>query len=256
MAGTKKTTKKTTKTAKKTTKKTQPANIIPTDREPTNEDIRLESFDWGEDCKLSDKQKYFVIWYTFPGRTYRKCLRSALKAGYTPKTANVMCGSLRRNPAIVPYIKKFDEMYMRESLDDFYHKAIQDKIARATFDINDFYETKEYIDGDGNKREYISMKKPSELTPEQRKCVDGIKINNNGTPSYDFANRTHETEVLMKLRELANGERKNDGVQAELTIEQIKDKVTTKLKIIQQKDEEEILAGSYIDEPENLVEEA
>ena len=249
--------KKAEETAEKEIKKRKPQKrTIPEDGEPTKEDISLESFDWGEDCKLNDKQKYFVVWFTYPGRTYHNSYQSAIKAGYTQKTAKVICGAIRRNPDIVPYIKKFDDMYMRESLDDFYKNAIRTKIARTSFDINDFYEVREYTDKDGNKREYLSIKNPSELTPEQRKCIDGIKFNNNGTPMYEFANRTHETEVLMKIYELASGEKKETENEMELTIEQIKDKVTAKLKVIQKKDAEEELAGKYIDEPDNLLEEA
>ena len=55
---------------------------------------------------------------------------------------------------------------------------------------------------------------------------------------------------------MASGEKKNTESEMELTIEQIKDKVTAKLKVIQKKDEEEELAGKYIDEPDNLLEEA
>ena len=239
-----------------TKKKRQQKKTIPAEGEPTNEDINLESFDWGAECKLNDRQKYFVVWFTYPGRTYHNAMQSAIKAGYTKKTANVTAGALRRNPDIAPFIKKFDDMYVRESLDDFYHSAIKDKIARTAFDINDFYVVKDYTDKDGNIREYLSIKNPSDLTPEQRKCIDGIKINNNGVPSYEFANRTHETEVLMKLHELASGEKQKTENEMELTIEQIKDKVTAKIKVIQKKDEEEELAGKYIDEPDNLLEEA
>ena len=250
--------KKTT-TAEKEQKEKKPRKptkkTIPAEGEPTNLDIDLNSFDWGEDCKLNDRQKYFVIWFTYPGRTYHNAMQSAIKAGYTKKTANVLSPAIRRNPEISALIKKFDDMYVRESLDDFYHRAITDKIARATFDVNDFHEVKKYTDKDGNEREYLSIKDPSTLTPEQRKCIDGVKFNNNGTPSYEFANRTHEMEVLMKLHEMASGEKKNTESEMELTIEQIKDKVTAKVKVIQKKDEEEELAGKYIDEPDNLIEE-
>ena len=239
------------KKPRKPTKKT-----IPAGGEPTSFDIDLNSYDWGEGCKLTEKQKLFAIWFTYPGRTYHNALQSALKAGYTRRTANIEAPHLRRKPEIATLIKKFDDMYVRESLDDFYHRAITDKIARATFDVNDFHEAKKYTDKDGNEREYLSIKDPSELTPEQRKCIDGVKFNNNGTPSYEFANRTHEMEVLMKLHEMASGEKKNTENEMELTIEQIKDKVTAKLKVIQKKDEEEELAGKYIDEPDNLLEEA
>ena len=229
---------------------------IPEPGEPTNMDIDLNSYDWGADCKLTDKQKFFIVWFTYPGRTYHNAMRAAVKAGYTQKTAHIAGCAMRRNPDIAPFIKKFDDVYVKESLEDFYHKAIQDKIARATFDVNDFHEVKKYTDKDGNEREYLSIKDPADLTPEQRKCVDGIRINTNGTPSYEFADRTHETEALMKLRDIANGEKKNPESEMELTIEQIKDKVTAKVKVIQKKDEEEELAGKYIDEPDNLLEEA
>lgn len=244
------------KTKKKTSKKRQvkPVTIAETN-ELTNQNVDLNSYEWGEDCKLNERQKLFIIWYTYPGRTYHNAMQAAIRAGYTRKTAHVTGWEMRNKPEIAPYIKKFDEMYVKLTLDDFYHKAINDKIVRATYDVSDFHEKRTYTDRDGNEREYLSIKDPSTLTPEQRKCVDGIKFNNNGTPMYDFPDRTHETEVLMKLYESVAGEKRNTGNEMELTIEQIKDKVTAKVKLIQQKDEEEILAGKYIDEPENLLEE-
>lgn len=224
----------------------------------SEKEIDLDSFDWGEDCKLTEKQKLFVIWFTYPDKkTYHNAMQAALKAGYTKNTATVESARMRRIPQIATLIKKFDDVYTRESVDDFFHNALQTKITRASFDIKDFYERRTYTDKDGNEHEYIGIKDPSKLTPEQRKCIDGIRINNNGSPSYEFADRTHETEFLMKLkREIDSGGDNSNGFETELTIEQIKDKVTAKLKVIQKKDEEEQLAGKYIDEPDNLIEEA
>ena len=251
MAETKKAKKKTG------TKKRQVKPVtIAEQNELASQNVDLSSFEWGEDCKLTERQKLFIIWYTYPGRTYHNAMQAAIRAGYTRKTAHVTGWAMRNKPEIAPYIKKFDDMYVKLTLDDFYYNAINDKIVRATFDVNDFHEKRTYTDRDGNEREYLSIRDPSTLTPEQRKCVDGIKFNNNGTPMYEFADRTHETEVLMKLYESIAGEKKNTGNEMELTIEQIKDKVTAKVKLIQQKDEEEILAGNYIDEPDNLIEEA
>ena len=215
-----------------------PEGLEPANVEAANMEIDLNSFDWGEDCKLNEKQKFFVVWFTYPGRTYHNAKQSAIKAGYTEKTAHVWSTSLRRNPEISLYIKKFDDMYVRESLDDFYHKAIEDKIVRATFDVNDFHEVKQYIDKNGNTREYLSIRDPSELTLEQRKCIDGMKINNNGIPSYEFANRTHEVEVLMKLKERLDGDGKeDDSFQVETTAEIIKGNLQVKTKVIKNNQE-------------------
>lgn len=199
----------------------------------SNEGINLDSFDWGEDCKLTERRKLFVIWFTHPGKTYHNALQAALKAGYTKNTANVESARMRRIPQIAALIKKFDDMYVRESVDDFFHNALQTKIIRANFDINDFYEKKSYFDKDGNEREYIGIKDPSDLTPEQRKCIDGIRMNNNGSPSYEFADRTHETEFLMKLKnELDGAGKDDDSFQVETTAEIIKGDLQVKTKVI------------------------
>ena len=230
----KQTNKKIQQKKRGRSKKTNvPEGLEPANVEAANMEIDLNSFDWGEDCKLNEKQKFFVVWFTYPGRTYHNAKQSAIKAGYTEKTAHVWSTSLRRNPEISSYIKKFDDMYVRESLDDFYHKAIEDKIVRATFDVNDFHEVKTYTDKDGNTREYLSIRDPSELTLEQRKCIDGIKINNNGVPSYEFANRTHEVEFLMKFKERLDGDGKeDDSFQVETTAEIIKGNLQVKTKVI------------------------
>ena len=75
-----------------------PEGLEPANVEAANMEIDLNSFDWGEDCKLNEKQKFFVVWFTYPGRTYHNAKQSAIKAGYTEKTAHVWSTSLRRNP--------------------------------------------------------------------------------------------------------------------------------------------------------------
>lgn len=212
-------------TRKKTEKKTDTTSC---------KEIDLDSFDWGDDCKLTEKQKLFVIWFTYPDKkTYHNAMQAALKAGYTKNTAIVESARMRRIPQIAALIKKFDDVYVRESVDDFFHSALQTKITRASFDIKDFYERRTYTDKDGNEHEYIVIKDPSELTPEQRKCIDGIRINNNGSPSYEFADRTHETEFLMKLKKEMDGEGKDeDSFQVETTAEIIKGNLQVKTKVI------------------------
>lgn len=199
----------------------------------SSKEIDLESFNWGEDCKLTERQKLFIIWFTCPGKTYHNAMQAALKAGYTKNTALVESARMRRIPQIAAFIKKFDGMYVRESVDDFFHNALQTKIIRASFDIKDFYKRKTYTDKDGNEHEYIGIKEPSDLTPEQRKCIDGIKINNNGSPSYEFADRTHETEFLMKLkREMDGAGKDDDSFQVETTAEIIKGNLQVKTTVI------------------------
>lgn len=226
-----------TATAEKTTEKpkrkaTRNTAEIKADSVSSRE-IDLDSFDWGEDCNLTDRQKRFVIWFTCPGKTYHNAMQAALKAGYTKNTATVESARMRRMPHISALIKKFDDVYVRESIDDFFHTALQTKITRASFDIKDFYERRTYTDTDGNEREYIGMKAPSDLTPEQRKCIDGIRINNNGSPSYEFADRTHETEFLMKLKkELDGADKDDDSFQVETTAEIIKGNLQVKTKVI------------------------
>lgn len=222
---------KETKPKKEADKKRQSRKK--TKAESENIGIDLDSFDWGNDCKLSEKQKYFCIWYTCPGKTYHNAYQSAVKAGYTKNSATVSAAAMRKRADIAAFIKKFDAMYVKESLDDFYHNAMFDKITRATFDVADFYEIKTYMDKDGNEREYLSIKAPSDLTPEQRKCIDGIKINNNGTPSYEFASKTHETEFLMKMKEKLDGDGgDDDSFQVETTAEIIKGNLQVKTKVL------------------------
>ena len=197
-----------------------------------NVNIDIDSYEWGEDCKLNEKQKLFVIWYVYPPMKHN-AVQALIKAGYTKKSASVLCASVRNNPEIASYIKRFEDKFLKQSLDNFYYEALQGKMTRATFDVNDFHEVKAYTDKDGIEHEYLSIKDPSELTPEQRKCIDGIKINNNGTPSYEFADRTHETEFLIKLkREIDGAGKDDDSFQVETTAEIIKGNLQVKTKVI------------------------
>ena len=197
-----------------------------------NDDIDLNSYEWGDNCRLSDKQKLFVVWYVHPAMKHN-AYQSAVKAGYSVKSAKVLCGKLKSDPEIMSYVKKFEAQFLRTSLEDFYNEAIQNKIKRASYDVNDFHEMKTFTDGNGIDHEYLSIKDPSTLTPEQRKCIDEIKINNNGSPSYVFADRTHETEFLLKLKERLDGEGNNeDSFQVETTAEIIKGNLQVKTKVI------------------------
>lgn len=229
-----KTTKKTAETAEKPKRKNKTPRVKKPDEVKTeNVNIDINSFDWGEDCKLTEKQKLFVIWYTHPAMKHN-ATQAAIKAGYSVKNADNYNIRLRNNPEILSFIKKFEQKYLKQSLDDFYFEAVQSKIRRANFDVSDFYEKKTYYDQDGNERQYISIKDPAELSPEQRKCIDEIKINNNGMPSYIFADRTHETEFLMKLKEKLDGDGKDDNsFQVETTAEIIKGNLQLKTKVIQ-----------------------
>ena len=224
--------KKTPDTEKKPQKSRRMLKVKPEKVDFPNEDIDLNSFDWGENCRLTDKQKLFVVWFVHPAMKHN-AYQAALKAGYSQKTAKVHCGKLRSDPEIASYVKKFEAQFLRTSLEDFYNEAIQNKIKRATYDVNDFHEMKTFTDGNGVDHEYLSIIDPAKLTPEQRKCIDEIKINNNGSPSYVFADRTHETEFLLKLKERLEGEGNNeDSFQVETTAEIIKGNLQVKTKVI------------------------
>ena len=224
--------KKTSDTEKKPQKSRRMLKVKPEKVEFPNDEIDLNSYEWGDNCKLSDKQKLFVVWFVHPAMKHN-AYQSAVKAGYSIKSAKVLCGKLKSDPEIQSYVKKFEAQFLRTSLDEFYNEAIHNKITRASYDVNDFHEMRTFTDGNGVNHEYLSIKDPAKLTPEQRKCIDEIKINNNGSPSYVFADRTHETEFLLKLKERLEGEGNNeDSFQVETTAEIIKGNLQVKTKVI------------------------
>lgn len=194
--------------------------------------IDLDSFDYG--IKLTQKEKLFVFWYTFPENSaYHNMAAAARKAGYSQKTAKETGFRLRHSDKLSPIIAKFDKNVVKTSLDDAYHRILQRKIARADFNGLDFYNVSEVTDDNGKTYKNVTIKDPSEFTEDQKLCIDGIDFKGQrGIPYYMLPNRTAEENKLIELYEKANGEDQKEGYEVETTAEIIKGNLQVKTKVI------------------------
>ena len=195
--------------------------------------IDLDSFDYGE-TKLTQKEKLFILWYTYPASSsYHDSAKSARKAGYSQKNARMSGYNLRHNPKIAPLIAQFDKDVVKTGIEDAYHRIIQRKIARSEFQGLDFYNIENHIAENGKIHTTVTIKKPEELTEEQKLCIDGVEIvGQRSIPNYKIPNRTAEENKLIELYEKINGEGNKEGYEVETTAEIIKGNLQVKTRVV------------------------
>nr|DAJ39857.1 MAG TPA: Terminase small subunit [Caudoviricetes sp.] len=195
--------------------------------------IDLDSFDYGE-TKLTQKEKLFILWYTYPASSsYHDSAKSARKAGYSQKNARMSGYNLRHNPKIAPLIAQFDKDVVKTGIEDAYHRIIQRKIARSEFQGLDFYNIENHIAENGKIHTSVTIKKPEELTEEQKLCIDGLEfVGQHSIPNYKLPNRTAEENKLIELYEKINGEGNKEGYEVETTAEIIKGNLQVKTRVV------------------------
>lgn len=195
--------------------------------------IDLDSFDYG-DVKLTQKEKLFILWYTYPASSsYHDSAKSARKAGYSQKNARMSGYNLRHNPKIAPLIAQFDKDVVKTGIEDAYHRIIQRKIARSEFQGLDFYNIENHIVENGKIHTSVTIKKPEELTEEQKLCIDGVEfVGQRSIPNYKLPNRTAEENKLIELYEKINGEGNKEGFEVETTAEIIKGNLQVKTRVV------------------------
>lgn len=199
--------------------------------------IDCNSYNWGEK-KLTQKEKLFVFWFTYPESTsYHNATRAARKAGYSPKTAYAKGYYLKTKDYIATLIKQFDNLYIKTTIEDTYNRIMKRKVIRAEFIGNDFYDVKQGVSESGNTFIKASIKLPDELTEEQKLCIDGIDfVGKNFIPNYKLPNRKAEEDKIIELYEKLNGKNNSDDYEVETTAEIIKGNLQVKTKVMRKND--------------------
>jgi hypothetical protein len=219
--------------------------------------IDLSAFDWGNE-KLTDKQKLFVVWFSMPGTEYFHCaMKAARKAGYSPKKAAAGAYNIRRDPRIEKLIKQFDDSIGKTNILDAAERYLQEKIIRAEYDINDFYELKEYVDAvTGQPKKKLLLKDLETLTPEQRLCIDGIDVKGQqGIPVFILADRQKERDSIIALAKKTGIDIPDEEFDIETIAELIKGNIQVKTKLIKWNQSIIDKADGFMDAPKNLIEE-
>ncbi len=192
------------------------------------------------DIKLTEKEKRFVFWYTYPGDSnnpndaFQIQSKAARKAGYKNP---VQTGyKLRRKENIAKAINIILDKKIRINLEEAYHKVLEAKKARAFFDIADFVEVKSKLiktpSGEVYEVDVEELKNIKDLTPQQRQVIDGIDYRGvQGIRVYEFANREKAQNDLLNLYTRIKQEENDGDFDDEFTYEAIKEKLTIKCSV-------------------------
>jgi hypothetical protein len=197
----------------------------PKKQKPQTLPANFAAYDWGAE-KLTDRQRLFVFYFTWPGQDGFHCAsRAAKHAGYTEKTADVYSCKMLRSPKIQSLIQKF-ESQAKASVHNAAQRFIQEKITRADYNVRDFFDIKDGVSEKTGKDWRVFLPKdPSELTGEQLLCVDNV-VTGQGAANIVFADRQKERDSIIALDRIWNGAANEGGYDVEETKEIIIERVT------------------------------
>ena len=189
--------------------------------------LDTDSLDIG-DVKLTEKEKRFVFWYTYPGTdAFQVQSRAAQKAGYKDYTREGY--RLRTKETVTKAIKHVLDSTLRINLEEEFRKILELKKIRAHYDIGDYVEKKErtfYTElGEAYSKETEELKDLNDLTPYQRMAIDGIDYKGNkGKRAYVFANRDKAmNDILAIHKAITGGEEESEEDNIEFTAEVLKE---------------------------------
>ncbi|WP_024469288.1 terminase small subunit [Treponema pedis] len=189
----------------RSSKKNTDTTVLPDDAV-----LNTDSLDIG-DVKLTEKEKRFVFWYTYPGTdAFQVQSRAAKRAGYKDYTREGY--RLRTKETVAKAIKHVLDSTLRINLEEEFHKILELKKVRVHYDIGDYVENEE-------------LKDLSDLTPEQRMAIDGIDYKGNeGKKVYVFANRDKAmNDILAIHKAITGGEEESEEDNIEFTAEVLKE---------------------------------
>jgi hypothetical protein len=176
--------------------------------------------------RLTEKQKQFVFYFTWPGQDGFHCAaKAANKAGYSKATAHTHACKMLRDPKIKKLIQKF-ESEAREAVHDAAQRFVQEKITRADYSVRDFFDVTEGVnEKTGRPWRLFLPKNPESLTDEQLLCVENIQTSR-GAGNIVFADRQKERDAVIALDRAWNGESGRAGQDLEEIREVIIERVT------------------------------
>lgn len=225
-----------------------------TDTLPDGSVLDLDNYDWGEYKDLKKSKKLYVIWFTLPNQeAFNNYTRAALKAGYARNSAYQIRSLIRADEKWSNCIKMFEDRIVKTSVANAYKQAIQEKIKRATYNVKDFYETKEVENKDtGETYNRIVAKSLEDIDGESASVIDNVEINQSGIATFKLPNKEKELNDIIKLNAEINEQKSTGDYDVETTVETIKDNlktIKTTVRVSNQKVREN--AENYIENSEN-----
>ena len=213
--------------------KKEVADSLSTERLSTEALLNTATLDIGG-VKITEKEKRFVFWYTYPGSdAFQVQSRAAQKAGYKDYAREGY--RLRKKETVAKAIKYVMDGKLKIDLDELYHKIIELKKRRILFDIGDYVAIKEIerYTKDGEPYTIVDeqLKDLSELTVEQRQAIDGIDYRGmEGKKVYIFADRDKAMRDMLAIYESVYGKTaENEESDMEFTAEILKEGLKVKV---------------------------
>jgi hypothetical protein len=202
------------------------------------------------DIKLTDRERRFIFWYTFPGtNAFQHQTRAAVMAGYKKENAFVQGCKIRQKEHIVSAIKKIMDSKVKADLEEEYHKIIELKKRRIHYDVGEFVKIKDKEIPVGKEGDTITItvedfKDLTELTPEQRSVIDGIDYKGpQAVRVFLFADRERAMSDIINLYQKMNGPIDENAYDFEITAEIIKEQLAFKVTARKKKEEMAETAG-------------
>ena len=128
--------------------------------------------------ELTDREKRFVFWFSFPGSdAFQNKKRAAIAAGYASRNASTSGYKICKKQHVIKEIERISKNYNSETIDTLYRKYINTLETRAFFDPADC------ISG-------TTFKNIENIAPEKCVCLEQPIINRDGIIlGYTFGSR-------------------------------------------------------------------
>ena len=192
--------------------------------------------------ELTDREKRFVFWFSFPGSdAFQNKKRAAIAAGYASKNASITGYKLCKKQQVVKEIERISKNNNSETIDSLYQKYINTLETRAFFDPADC------ISG-------AAFKKIEDIAQDKRVCLEQPVINRDGEiVGYTFGSRRAAMAEIKELYEKVHPGGNDDNDNTEETMEIIMERLTLKKTIRQAKDEVSATANHFKPPKGNII---
>jgi hypothetical protein len=219
--------------------------------------VDIDTIEWSEGCKLSDKEKRWVFWFSFPGDVgYKNGRNAALLAGYAKTAASCIGSRHKARPEIQKEVSRILKTLRETKLADEYDKIIDRKISRVNFNIKDFYKREARIDPDTKiPYEVEVLKDIDELDTKLQDLIDGVDYKSQrGIRVYNLPNRDKAMDDIIRLYRESIGKTESDEYDVEAVADIVKDRLSLKMTV-RRKNAELAAQAGILDAPAGLPEE-
>ncbi len=166
---------------------------------------------------MTGKEKKFCEYFV----VCNNATESAIKAGYSKKTARYIACNLKQKPHIQEYIKFLEAERIAElGINKYSYMIEYNNIAKLNIkNYIEFLGNQTYIDENGNtcNEPKFRIKLPSELSDEHASCIKSMKYEKGQFIGYEFWDKTKALNDMLKLLT----EIKNDDNEEKLNQEDI-----------------------------------